>query len=145
MLVGVLLAGAGIAAAWRAAPLTAHATDLTAILTAAAEAEARSVARDADVVYVFPGEIASTLRQGTRLRLEPGARRPQDPSGCDPGSGAVAVKSCGRDDYVQVAIQSIPLWRVALVSVTTQGSRHEKLLIKPAGDWIVVGTRGYAL
>lgn len=144
LLLGAALALGGLGWAWRVAPLTAHAADVTAVMAAAAESEVRAVGRKGEVVYVSPPEVASTLRVGTTLRVEPWTLRPED-LGCVGPAGKAVAAACDSNDYVHVAVQSIPFWVMALVSVSTRHGRLEKLLVRFGAGWKVVGTRGYAV
>jgi hypothetical protein len=142
LLLGAVLAVAGAAAAWRYSPLTAHAMDTTAVMAAAAEPDVRELARGSNLVYVWPAEVASALRIGAGLKAS--TVRPRDPA-CDDAGAPAAAASCDPAHLVQVAVQSIPMWGVALVRVGTHHGSQEKLLVKLGDQWKIVGTRGYAL
>lgn len=144
LLLGAVFALGGLCFAWRYAPVSTDAADATAIMAAAAESEVRFVGQDTEVVYVSPPEVASTIRVGTRLRIEPWNRRPED-LGCARFPGRVVVAPCDRNDYVQVSVQSFLFWRVAVVDVATHNGHFEKLLVKVGSAWMIVGTRGYVL
>lgn len=145
ILLGAALTIGGLWAGWRLAPITTHATDATAIMAAAVDSEVRLVSQESEVVYVDPPEVASTLRIGAQLRVQPWGRRPEDLGCAPPGGGRIVMAPCARNDYVQAFIQAIPFWRLALVQVSTHNSSHEKLVIKIGSEWVVVGTRGYVI
>lgn len=135
-LIGAALAVGAAGWAWREAPLTTHATDATALLSAAAEPDVRELVQESGVVYVRPPEIASTLRVASRMKAA--SVRPEEPTACeDP--------PCESKVYVHAVIQSIPIWNVALVTVSTRNGSREKLLLKLGGAWKIVATRGYVL
>lgn len=141
----LLLIGATVAmvvawSAWRYAPLTTHATDITALMAAAVEPDVRDLAREANVVRVWPAEIASVLHVGTTMKTT--IVRAMEAS-CV--SGEKPASACGQDPWLRVTIQSIPFHILAFVTVTSRNGIQEKVLLRIAGDWKIVGTRGYAV
>lgn len=140
LLIGAALAVVAAGSAWRHAPLTTHATDITALMAAAVEPDVRELAREAHVVRVWPAEIASVLHVGANVKSS--IVRAMD-AACV--SGDKPASACGKDPWLRVTIQSIPFRILAFVTVTSRNGIQEKVLLWMGGQWKIVGTRGYAV
>ena len=76
-------------------------------------------------------------------KILPWSQRPLD-LGCDENTGH-KMAPCARDDYLSVDSAIFPLWRTALVNLSTANSGSELLLIEIGSRWRVVSTKGFVI
>ncbi len=131
---------------WKYAPhFSIDEEDFVALAAVAARSEIAEVGERSTVVYVLPSELARTLTatQGS-YQVSEWSQRPED-RGCERRPGYATLAPCERDDFVRVALPLLPLWRVAIVRVTTHNSGHEKLLVKVGASWRIISDTWYVI
>jgi hypothetical protein len=52
---------------------------------------------------------------------------------------------CARDDYLSVDSAIFPLWRTALVNVSTANSGSQLLLVEIGSRWTIVSRKGFVI
>lgn len=128
------------------APVTVDAKDVSAIFQLALAKPLSAMASSKEgIVYVKSDEFelfSEALKsQHPTLKLLPWNKRPED-RGCEQTDPKlIVVAPCGRGDFVAASLQSLPLWRTALMSVVTFSSRGELVLIRLGETWHVVSQR----
>jgi hypothetical protein len=99
-----------------------------------------------DAVYIKTDLKSLAARLQTRFpqrQILPWSQRPED-NGCEENNGHV-MAPCARNDYLSLDSAIFPLWRTALVTVSTANSGSQLLLIEIGGKWIVISRKGFVI
>ncbi len=139
---GASLVALRLAAPW---PIPGHEADAALLVIAQAELPQRSIGP----VYVsFEGRDPSAANL-EKLRRDLGGRqvlpmseRRSTNDHCEPSApGIVVIGACKEDNFIDVRLQAIPLWGVALVTGATAACGFEYVLARPAGAWLRISSR----
>jgi hypothetical protein len=99
-----------------------------------------------DAVYIKTALKSLAARLQTRFpqrQILPWSQRPAD-HGCEENNGHI-MAPCARDDYLSLDSAIFPLWRTALVTISTANSGSQILLMKLGSHWTVVSTKGFVI
>jgi hypothetical protein len=91
-------------------------------------------------IYIQPDlkpVITQLQKRFPKWRLLPLSERP-DQHGCD------GIAPCGKD-FVAVDCATFPLWRTALVTVSSANAGAELLLIEIGSKWTIVSRKGFVI
>jgi hypothetical protein len=143
---GLLLATGMLWLSWTLAPDPIDSQDYELALQEALAQQLNAAPTAQQALYIKSD--LKTLIGGLQARFPkrqilPWSQRPQD-AGCEENNEHV-MGPCARNDYISVDSAVFPLWRTALVSISTANSGSQVLLIKFGGSWRIVSTRGFVV
>jgi hypothetical protein len=143
---GLLLATGMLWLSWTLAPDPIDSQDYELALQEALAQQLNAAPTAQQALYIKSD--LKTLIGGLQARFPkrqilPWSQRPQD-AGCEENNEHV-MAPCARNDYISVDSAVFPLWRTALVSISTANSGSQVLLIKFGGSWRIVSTRGFVI
>ena len=86
-----------------------------------------------------PQQMAE-LQAQTKSRLLPYSTRPKDTC-----RNEYVPPFCEDDDFLNVSVTSMPLWRTALVHASTLACGTEHVMFKGPTGWVRIRSRGYCI
>jgi len=126
---------------WTSAPYPLiDGTAYEALLEKVLSAELEQASSPQAVIYIQP-DLKSVMtrlqRRFPNRQLLPSSQRP-DQFGCD------SKGPCGKN-FIAVDAATFPLWRTALVTVSSANSGAELLLVEISDKWRVVSRKGFVI